>query len=180
MVSLVARNYARAIFELAREAGRIDAIGADLPGARDALTGDAEIRGFLASRLIGRQAKKSVIRKVLSDTVEGWVLTLIVLLVDRGRIRILPEIAEEYERLARYERGEREVILWTAFPLGEEERQRITRAMEARFGGHVRLDVREKPGLIGGVVAESEGQEIDFTLEGQLKGLAGRIRAGRG
>jgi F-type H+-transporting ATPase subunit delta len=175
MVGVISRNYARALFDLAREAGVIEEIGAGLVPARDALSVDPDVRGFLSSRLIGRPAKKAVIRSAFAGRVHEWVLTLLFLLADRGRTRLIPEIVEEYDRLARYERGQREVTVWSAFPLGAEEKGRITAAMEARFGGRVVLDVREKPGLIGGVVVESEGQEIEFTLEGQLKALAGRM-----
>jgi F0F1-type ATP synthase delta subunit len=40
----------------------------------------------------------------------------------------------------------------------------------------VELRTEVRPSLIGGVVAESEGQEIELSIQGQLKGLAGSLK----
>jgi F-type H+-transporting ATPase subunit delta len=177
MVSVIARNYARALFELSREEGRIDAVGEDLPLVRDALASDSGVRGFLASRLLGRPAKKAMIRSVFAGSVQDLVLRLLLLLVDRGRTRLVPEVAEEFIRLAHHARGEREATAWSPFPLDAGEVKRISVALQARFGGRVELDVRGRPELIAGVVAESEGQEMEFTLQGQMKALRERLTA---
>jgi F-type H+-transporting ATPase subunit delta len=180
MVSAVGRNYARALFELAAEEGGMDAVGEDLGPVCEVLATDRDARSFLVSRVVGRPAKRRMISAAFAGRVDPKVLTLLLILADRGRIPLLPQIAEEYERLVRHARGLREVTVWSAFPLGAEEGGRLAAALEARFGGRVVMDVQRKAELIGGALAESEGQEIEFSLEGQLKALAGRITARQG
>ena len=172
MTSALARNYARAVFDLARETSSLEAVEADLRAARDVLYGDAEARDFLANRLIGRGTKISLVRGALEGKVDQRVLVMLLLLVNRGRTKVLGEIAEEYERLSRMARGLRKVKVYSAFPVGEPERRRIIAALEARLAARVELEVEIRPSLIGGVIAENEGQEIEFSIEGQLKGLA--------
>ncbi len=183
MVSGIAAKYARAFFELVSESTPrdLEKIGEELALARDALGAEADTRRFIASRVIAGNTKKDLLRSAFGGKVDQRLLSLLCLLVDRGRTETLPEIAEEYGRLERRARGLREVKVWSAFPLTEEETRRIAAALEKRFGGGVILDVKVKPSLIAGVLAESEGREIQLSVEGQLKELSDRlisIRAG--
>lgn len=177
MTSSIGRNYARALFDLAAETsaqdtGSRDALEADLRAARDALFNDREARGFLSNRLISRATKKNLVRAGLEGNVDGRLLTLLFLLVDRGRTMLLGEICEEFERLCRMTRGVRKVKVYSAFPLGSEEKARISRALQVRLSAMIELETELRPSLIGGVVAESEGQEIEFSIEGRLRDLA--------
>ncbi|HVP19402.1 MAG TPA: ATP synthase F1 subunit delta [Spirochaetia bacterium] len=171
MTSGVARNYARALFQLAAEDSTIPAVEADLRAARDALFEDREARDFLASRVVGRSPKRRLVLTAFQGTVDPRVLTLLLLVAERGRARLLGEIDDEYERLSRIARGVRRATILSAFPLGEEEQARIRGALEKRYGGTVELRIEINPSLIGGVLALSEGQEIEFSASGQLRDL---------
>ena len=175
MTSGISRNYARALLDLAAETSTLETVEADLLAARDALHTSREVSDFLSSRLIGRPAKKDIVRRAFEGKVDERVLILLFLLIDRSRTRLLGEIAEEYERLSRLARGVRKVKVYSAFPLGEEEKKSITRSLEARLGARVELETGIRQSLIGGVIAESEGQEIEFSIEGQLKTLAASL-----
>lgn len=175
MTSGIARNYARALFDLAEETGDLLAVEADLDAARDLLHKEKAAREFLGNKLIGRTSKKNLIRQAFEGKVDSRLMVLLYLLANRGRTDLLGEIAEEYERLSRLARGVRNVKVYSAFPLGKEEKALITRSLEERFKSSVDLRTEVRPSLIGGVVAESEGQEIELTIQGQLKGLADRL-----
>jgi len=177
LTSGVARNYARAIFELASEDSTIPAVEADLRAARDALYEDREARDFLASRIVGRAPKRRLILSAFEGKVDPRVLTLLLLVAERGRARLLGEIDDEFERLSRIARGVRRATVLSAFPLGDAEKGRIRSALEGRYGGSVELKAEIRPSLIGGVLCLSEGQEIEFTAEGQLKELRDRLRS---
>jgi F-type H+-transporting ATPase subunit delta len=171
MTSHIGRNYARAIFDLSTAAGTRDAVELDLQAAREALFDNREVRAFLGSRLAGRTAKKHLVDAGFAGQIDPQCLTLLRLLVDRGRTGYIGEIAEEFQRLCRLARGVRKVRLYSAFTLDEEETERIRRSLEKKFAAHVELETELRPSLIGGVVAESEGEEIELTLESQLRGL---------
>jgi F-type H+-transporting ATPase subunit delta len=179
MTSAIARNYARAIFELSLEDGSLDRIEADLRAARDALHGDAAVREFLGNRLISRLTKRKLVVSAFEGVVDPRVLHLLFLLVARGRTLLLGEIDEEFGRQARLARGVRKVKVFSAFPLGDTEKALIIGSLEKRFQARVELETEIRPALIGGVVAESEGQEIELSVEGQVKDLAADLLAGR-
>jgi F-type H+-transporting ATPase subunit delta len=171
VTSTIGRNYARALFDLAQETGSLDAVEQDLRAARAVLHDDRGAREFLGNRLIGRSTKKAVIRAGLEGKVDERVLTTLFIMADRGRMRLLGEMTEELERLARLARGVRKVTVASAFPLGAEEQARVGHALEARYGGTVEMVAEVRPSLVGGVVTASEGQEIELSIEGQLKRL---------
>lgn len=176
MTSGIARNYARALFDLAVETGDLLAVEADLGTARDLLYTAKDARAFLGNRLIGPTTKKNLIRQAFERKVDSRLIVLLYLLANRGRTDLLGEIAEEYERLSRLARGVRNVTVVSAFPLGKEEKALITRSLEERLKASVDLRTEIRPSLIGGVVAESEGQEIELSIQGQLKGLADSLK----
>jgi F-type H+-transporting ATPase subunit delta len=175
MTGIIGRNYARALFELASETSSLDAVEADLRASRDALFADREIRGFLSNRLIGRPVKRRLIRAGLEGKADERVLHLLLLMVDRGRMSLLGEVTEDFEARARLARGVRKVKLSTAFPLGPEEKAHVTHALEARFNARVELEVTIAPSLIGGAVVESEGQEIELSIQGRMKSLSAAL-----
>jgi len=177
VTTLAGRNYARALFDLASASGEMDAVEQDLRAVRAALFDQAEVRVFLANRLIGRTVKKRTVRAAFEGAVDGRVLILLLLLADRGRTLVLGEICEEFERLSRLARGVRKVTLTTAFALGEEETRVVTQALEALLSARVELEVEVRPSLIGGVRATSEGREIEFSIEGRLRDLSSRLGA---
>jgi F-type H+-transporting ATPase subunit delta len=178
MTGIVGRNYARALFELTLETASTDAVEPDLQAVSAALFADKEVRGFLANRLISRATKKRLVRAGFEGKVDPRILDLLFLMIDRGRTPLIGEVAEEFARLSRLARGVRRVRVSSAFPLDKEEQTRITQSLEKRLSAHVELSTEVRPSLIGGAVAENEGQEIEYSIEGQLKtlrhGLEGR------
>jgi F-type H+-transporting ATPase subunit delta len=175
MTSGISRNYARALFDLAMETNSLLAVEGDLGAARDLLHTEKNAREFLGNKLIGRTTKKSLIRQAFEGKVDPRLLVLLYLLANRGRTGLLGDIAEEYERLSRLARGVRKVKVFSAFPLGEEEKALITRSLQERLKASVELQTEVRRSLIGGVVAESEGQEIALNIQGELKSLADRL-----
>jgi len=178
MTTLAGRNYARALFELAVATGNADSVEQDLRAATAVFFDEAEVRAFLSNRLIGRTAKKRAIRGALEGKVDGRVMVLLYLLVERGRTMLLGEICEELERLSRLARGVRKVTLDTAFPLEAEEIRRITGALESQLSTRVELETSDRPSLVGGVRAFSEGEEIELSVEGRLKDLHEQLARG--
>jgi F-type H+-transporting ATPase subunit delta len=180
VTSTVGRNYARALFDLAAGTSSLDAVEEDLRAARDALFSDREVRGFLSNRLISRTTKKNLVRAGLEGKVDERLLVLLFLLVERGRTMLLGEVCEEFERLCRRARGVRKVTVSSAFPLGSEERARITRALEVRLAARIELETELRPSLIGGVAAESEGEEVELSIQGSLRDLRSQLGARTG
>jgi F-type H+-transporting ATPase subunit delta len=176
MTSILGRNYARALFDLARESGSLDAVEEGLRAARAVLWEDRPVRDYMGNRLIGRAAKKTAITAGLEGQVDPTVLTLLFIMTDRGRMKLLGEVTEEFERLARLARGVRKVTVTSAFPLPAEEQGRLKDALGRRYGATIELETAVAKDLVAGVVTDSEGQEMALTIEAGMKRLRERLQ----
>ncbi|MBC8476840.1 MAG: ATP synthase F1 subunit delta, partial [Dehalococcoidia bacterium] len=126
------KRYAQAVFEIASEAGEMERWQSDLEKMVQTVK-DEDIRRFLESPKIHFEAKS----KLLSEHVKGvnpLVLNLVLMLISRGRLNIIGEIADEYQRLLRSSRGVELAEVTTAVPLSKEDEQKLARQLGGLVG----------------------------------------------
>jgi F-type H+-transporting ATPase subunit delta len=102
------------------------------------------------------------------------------LLIEHRRLVDFPAIREEYVRLADLAAGRTRAEVVTASPLGEAQRERLRRALDARTGMRVEIDARVDPSLIGGAIAKVGGLVFDGSLRTQLAQLRANLTRGHG
>lgn len=177
--SAAARRYARALFSLAREAAAIEPGRGEL--ARIAAHFDAapELRAALFRPLHPVAERRAVLREVaqrqgLSRNVQNFLLYLI----DQRRIVDFVAIRAEYERLADEAAGRLAAEVVSAGPLRPEQSDRLRRALAARVGREVELELRVDPDLIGGAIARVGGLVFDGSLRTQLAQLRDNLTRG--
>ncbi len=150
-MSVVHRVYARALYDAAREAGRVDAVGEDL-GAFAAQVRDVrELRAVLRNPQLDPRAKASVL-DALTDGGDELVRNFLRLLAEKNRIGEIEEIAREFERLVARERGQLSVELTTAYELSEDDARSIVDQIAQVSGRRVEATRKVDPDLIGGLV----------------------------
>ena len=104
---------------------------------------------------------------------------LLVLLAERDRVAILPDLVNAYHaRLLEHRKIVRAEVV-TAVPLGPEQAQGIERSLAGAVGRTVSLTTRVDPALIGGVVARVGGTVYDASITRQLERLKERLHQAR-
>ena len=163
------RIYGRSILELAEAGGQGEALLGELSGLAQILAGDPELELFFASPLVDEEARRQVIDKVFRGRVSDLLLDALQIINRKGRLGILPAIAEAYRQEYRALHGMVDARVRTAVPLSAELRERL-RETVARFTGK-QPDLIEKvdPALIGGMIVEVEGKKIDSSVAHRLK-----------
>ena len=104
-------------------------------------------------------------------------MSILGFLIDQGRTRELGGIIEELARVAAERRQRAVAEVRSAIPLDEEQRRRLTEALERATGKKIELKVLVDPSVVGGLVARVGDQVIDGTVKRRLE-LA-RERLGR-
>ncbi|HFQ14358.1 MAG TPA: F0F1 ATP synthase subunit delta [Gammaproteobacteria bacterium] len=173
--STIARPYAQAAFDLAREQN-------DLKGWSEMLAlGAMIVSDEQVSRLIGnpevsREALVELILNVAGDRLNTTGRNFIRVLAANGRLNVLPEIAQLYEQhRAEAERlVDAEVV--SAFPLSEAQQQALIESLKKRLGRDVRLSTRTDENLIGGAIVRAGDLVIDGSVTGHLNKLAQTLR----
>jgi F-type H+-transporting ATPase subunit delta len=164
------RRYAKALFSLAREAERVDAVGSELEQFHRILTAEPRLGEFLARAWITGAAKQAVVAE-LAGRLESSTLVrdFLGLLAARGRMNHLPEIAQAYGDLVDRERGRVRARVRTAVALTAAGRGRLGECLGRLVGRDVLLEEDVDPALLGGFVAEIGSLVLDGSLAGQLR-----------
>lgn len=170
-ITTIARPYAEAVFDRAKETGQLDAWSKAL-ALIAAIASDPQVAPQIANPNVPRERIRDLLIQVAGDALPGEATNLIRLLTDNGRLAAIPEIAGLFEARREADRGVRQVLVRSAYPLGEDDRGSIAEAMTRRLGAQVELAVEEDPGLIGGVEIRAGDLVIDDSVRGKLKQLA--------
>ena len=179
MTGRLAKRYARAVFDLAREENRLEALGEEIWRAAAAFE-DPRVQQLLLSPVIDagvrlRTAKDIIASLGLSPTVNN----LVTLLAERGRLAILPEVARWYRDLLDVELGRVRVTISSAVPLGTAAKNELV-ALARRLTGRreVLASIEVDPELLGGVVLDTGGTVYDGSLQAQLARLRKEMAEG--
>ncbi|WP_077614207.1 F0F1 ATP synthase subunit delta [Caenibacillus caldisaponilyticus] len=179
MSETVAKRYAAALFEVAKERDIIDAVESQMQLVADTVGGHDELKRMLRHPQIDRNDKKAVLEKIFKDEVNPEVLNLLKILVDRGRVNLLDDIKEQYTVIANDYKGIVEVTVTTASPLNEAEEKKLAEAFERHFNKKLRIHAKTDPKIIGGVLVKVGNRLYDGTLVGKLNRFAKELKAQR-
>lgn len=164
------RMYARALFEAAQEAGRIDAVAGDLGALAGAMDEVPELRGFLRNPQIEPAGKGAVLEQLVGDADE-LVRNFVRLAAEKGRAGEIGEISAELDALVAQAQNRLAVELTTAHELSDAEAASIVEAIERASGRSVEATRSVDPSLIGGIVLQVGSHRADGSVRGRLERL---------
>ncbi len=168
-VQTLARPYARAAFELARDAGALSAWSERLGFSATLATAPA-VRELIANP---RFPVADLVRLVLpeKEPADGEFARFIAVLGEKQRLPVLPEIAVQFEQLRRAHERVLKVIARTAVALEKPQADALKAALKRRFEREIVLENLVDPALLGGAVIDAEGVVIDASVRGRLQAL---------
>ena len=173
-----ARRYAQAVFEIALETKELDKWQSDLRKIVG-IIGDAALVAFLESPKVHFEDKARLLPERLKE-VNPLALNLVLLLVTKGRLSIIGEIADEYQRRLNSYRGIEPAEVITAIPLDDEDKLKLAEHLGAIVGKKVVLKSEVDSALIAGFVARVGSKLLDGSTHSKLmtlkKELAGTGR----
>ncbi|MEW6031936.1 MAG: ATP synthase F1 subunit delta [Bacillota bacterium] len=177
--SAVARRYARALLEVAAKNGVVAEVGRDLAAVAEALWGDEALRSYFLGTRVSPQAKKNLVSRLADERVHRLVRNFLLLVVDKRREALLPEMARLYSALEDRFRGVSNVRVRTAVPLDESERAKVETILAAKLGRPVRLSFATDPDLLGGVEVRTDDRLYDASLRRRLQRLGEHLAKAR-
>lgn len=172
-----ARRYAEAAFEIAERDGTL-AVWLDALDRAAAIVADPELGRLLSNPAIPAASRREVLENVLSGRIDAAPMRLVGLLLERGRIERLPEVARELRRLQRRKDGITEAVVTSAAPLTEAEVSALRDRLTAITGGAVEFTLGVDPALLGGVEVRLGDRLIDGSVRGRLDRLRTRLASG--
>jgi F-type H+-transporting ATPase subunit delta len=162
--------YARALFEAAKEEGRLDAVHEELTDFVRSAEEVPELGALLRNPQLDPRAKNAALRDLL-DGSDEVVRNFLLLLVEKGRAGELDEIGRELDALVAQEQRRLEVELTTAYELSDAEADAIVRQIEQASGRTVEATRRVDPDLVGGIVLQAGTLRVDASVRGRFERL---------
>lgn len=161
---VVREIYCEVLFELAEEAGAVDAVMDDLSSIEAVLRADPEFAAIMGSPAISGKDKASVARRVFGGRVNDLTLDFLGVLAKRNRMRNLFDISISYESLldAYYKRHPIEVVL--ADKPDQKQFDELKVQLGKAIDGEVKLTVEVDPSIIGGIIIKKDGKVIDNSI----------------
>ena len=168
-MTTTSREYAEALFELSVQAGVTKETSDGLETVVSALTQTPAYRALLASPAIGKEERLAALDEAFRGKIPDILLAILRMMVSRGHVSALNNMAMDYEELARGYRGEARAVVVSAVPLKEAETVALRAKLEKKLGRTVTLQCRVDPALIGGIRVEVDGRIIDGSIRNKLE-----------
>ena len=169
----ISRPYAEALMSIAQSNNVADKFDSDVRSLLNLIKESQPLQNFFANPFISGEDKKGVISKILSDDTNPIFRNFLMLLVDRRRITLVEDIAQEY--LAKLRELNQTVLaeVISAVPLTDEQQQTIKEKVKSMTDAReVELDSTIDSDIIGGVIIKVGSQVVDSSLRGQLRRLS--------
>ena len=166
-MSLVAKRYSEAFFSLALDKNKVSEYKEDLKLMLDTFKGVDSIDLFFASEKITKQEKKDLIEKSFNEKISVDAKNLLKLLVDKGRMGYITEIAEDYFHLANENLNICEGLIESVRPI-DETRIKELETLLAKNGQTVVLKQKINKSLISGFRITLNNEVIDGSMKSKI------------
>jgi len=170
----LARPYAEAVFEMARENDQLKLWSGQLQ-LLGGIAANGDVIALAANPEISRDDIAELVIGSCGNKLNKDGANLVKLLLENGRLPILPEISELFENQKAEHEGSVEAEVASAYELSKEQLDKISGALKKKLGREVRLVSHVDKSLVGGVVISAGDLVIDGSVTGYLQELSTQI-----
>lgn len=172
MTSGVAGRYATALFEIAKEGGRLPEVERDVLAVEAALAESADLRDMIASPVFSREDMAGAVGAIAARMQLGpEVANTLGLMAANRRLFVVPGMLRALKALIAIERGEVTAEVTAARPLSDAQRAALRDKLRASVGKDVELAVTVDESLIGGLVVKVGSRMLDNSIRAKLARL---------
>ena len=173
MATAAAKRYARAVFELATDEGKVEEWTQRLATVRDLLS-DPTVAAVLTNPTIPMDRRMELISSEPHE-LDLEATNLARLLIESNRVKQIGGVAEEFEVLADAAAGRVRATVTTAVELDHAERDKVARQLSERLGKEVRMTVVVDKAILGGLKLQYGDHLIDASVATKLQQLRRRL-----
>ena len=171
--SSLAGRYATALFELARDERKIEAVGNSLAAIKQALDESEDFGSLAMSPLVSREnAVRAVTAAADAMALDPLTKNFLGVLARNRRLSQLPAVIRAFNSLWAQHRGETTAEVTSAHPLNDDQIATLKANLRTRVGRDVAVDLKVDPAILGGLVVKIGSQMIDGSIRTKLNSLA--------
>ena len=167
----VATTYGQAMYDLARDEGKSRQILAELSVLDQSLSAEPEFIQLLSSPNIPKEERVQILDSSFRGKIDPYVLNFLKVLTEKGYMRHFSGCCQFYRQCYNKDNGIMPVIAYTAVPLSDELRRKLTAKLSTVTGKTIELDCRIDPETLGGVRLDFDGRQVDGTVRRRLEDI---------
>lgn len=175
-LSTIARPYAKAAFEYARESGQLAQWAEQLATAA-AVVADSDLKVALGDPSLTAEQQAQTLCDVCGDALGAQVRNFIGVLASNKRLSLLPEI---YALFAQYRANQEKTVdveVISAFDLADATRDKLASVLGKKLERQVNVRTSTDRNLLGGVLIRAGDLVIDGSVRGRLNKLAAAMNS---
>jgi len=166
-LATIARPYAEALFRVAKS-GNL-AAWSGLVSEMAAAANHPDVKALANNpKLLDQQVIETFLL-LLKSEVSIEAKNFIVMLVENGRLTLLPEIAEQFQALKNEQEGAADAAITSAFEMSDAQIKDLVATLERKFGRKLNPSVTVDPELIGGVRVLVGDEMFDTSVRAKLQ-----------
>lgn len=169
--TVLARRYAKALFELAVERKILDTIQNEVRSFSQSLDDNLQFRLFFFAQDVSKKQKREKIEELMQDRVSNVFFNFVLVLLKKNREFIFPEIVKEFQSIVDKYHRKMNALAITAQPLDEKSSAKLKSLLDKTFDADVRIRNDIDASILGGIVVNVEGHVFDGSLQSQLARL---------
>lgn len=175
-LATIARPYAEAAFQIARDAQALPA-WSDMLRFAASIVGDPRVAQALDNPRLDTGAKESLLLSIAGDGFTPEARNFVRVLVEAERVELLPQIAQMFDTLKNEAEAVATAKIESAFELSDAQVAELRGALEKRFGKKIETTVVVNPQLIGGARVTVGDAVLDGSVQAKLAAMRAQLRA---
>ena len=174
-LATVARPYAEAIFRVA-QAGNL-AQWSDLVSELAQIGSHEEVLAYARNPKVLDSDVIAAIKALLKSPLNAEANNFLSMLIENGRIALLPEIGAQFALLKNAAEGAADAEITSAFDMSEAQVAELIKTLEKKFSRKLKPVVTVDPSLIGGVRVVVGDEVLDTSVSAKLQQLRSALVA---
>ena len=173
----IAARYATAVFELAKEEGKIAEIEADLSALSAAMAESADFSALISSPIYSRDAQGAAISAIAAKMgVSATIANTLSLMASKRRLFVLPQLVQSLRNMIAEDKGEVTADVVSAKALTKAQSEKLAQSLKATTGKDVTINATVDEALIGGLIVKVGSKMIDTSIRSKLNSLQNAMK----
>lgn len=168
-LATIARPYAEALFRVAKS-GNL-AAWSDLVSEMAAVAALPDVKSFASNPKISDQQVAETFLALLKSNVSPEAKNFVAMLVENGRLTLLPEIGSQFHALKNAAEGAADAEITSAFEMTDAQVKDLMATLEKKFGRKLNPTVKVDNSLIGGVRVTVGDEVLDTSVRAKLQNM---------
>lgn len=175
-MSQVGTVYAQALYSLTKDENCSEAVLQELAVLNESFENEPKFLHLLSAPNLSKEERCGILDRSFRGKVHPYVLNFLKILTEKGYMRRFFDCCKAFRQLYNEDHGILEVFAYTAIPLNEDQKGRLSQKLQAVTGKTIDLCNRVDPGCLGGVRLDYDGKRVDDTVSHRLKDISALLK----